>query len=744
LRRDRTGPNLKNSADFVGWLEISLTLKIPLDKYLSKEIMAESHVRHETGVNLEQGGLNPRGAGGAGARPDQRHLDEAPPAELLGGLGLGRGMYAQLLRDMPMPIYLCDAEGRIHFFNEAAAKLWGREPTLGTDLWCGALRAFKKDGEPLPPEEHPIAVALKEGRVEPDAELILERPDGQRRHVVPHPSPIKDATGRIVGAVNVLVDVTDQHHIDAARAAGELAQARLGAIVESSDDAIISKTLTGIITSWNRAAERLFGYTSEEAVGKSILTIIPPERYAEEASILSRLCKGERIDHFETQRVAKDGRMLEVSLTVSPVLDSTGKIIGASKIAREISERKRLEHDRERILEAERHAREEAQRINRVKDEFLATLSHELRTPLNAIMGWSQLMAGGSMSAIEMKEAGEIIERNARTQKQLIEDLLDMSRIISGKLRLDVQRVDPVSVIEAAIETVRASADAKGIEIQTSFEGNVGAISGDPARLQQIVWNLLSNAVKFTPSGGRVRILYRRVNSHMELAVSDTGQGIKTEFLPHLFARFSQADSSTNRKYGGLGLGLAIVKQLVELHGGNIDVESGGEGMGATFTIRLPLRLASRPDSASARHGAVGASEPVGADLSSLTVMIVDDEVDARELMKRLLTDWGADVVAADSAEQALGLMERKLPDVVVSDIGMPTVDGYEFLRRVRRLPGPEARTPAIALTAFARSEDRTRALRAGYIAHVAKPVEPSELLATIAVVAGRVAEHSG
>jgi CheY-like chemotaxis protein len=254
---------------------------------------------------------------------------------------------------------------------------------------------------------------------------------------------------------------------------------------------------------------------------------------------------------------------------------------------------------------------------------------------------------------------------------------------------------------------------------------------------------LLSNAVKFTPGGGRISIMYRRVNSHMELAVSDTGQGIKPEFLPQLFARFSQADSSTNRKHGGLGLGLAIVKQLVELHGGSIEAESAGEGMGSTFTIRLPLRLASLSESArsSMRAGGEGTGELRGADLSSLTVMIVDDENDARELMKRLLSDWGAEVVAADSADAALRLMESRLPDVVVSDIGMPTVDGYEFLRRVRRLPGPEARTPAIALTAFARSEDRTRALRAGYIAHVAKPIEPSELLATIAVVAGRVAE---
>jgi PAS domain S-box-containing protein len=695
----------------------------------------KSHVPRQNGVDLEQGGSNPKGQQVTGAP-----AEETPPPALLGGLGLGQQTYAQLIRDMPAAIYFCDTEGRIHFYNDAAVKLWGRTPIVGTDLWCGAFRVFKKDGAPMPPAEYPISIALKEGRIVRDIEIILERPNGERRHVVPYPSPIRDLSGRIVGAVSVLVDVTDQHHDDAAHAAAELALGRLGAIVESSDDAIISKTLDGIITSWNRAAERLFGYTAQEAIGKSILMIIPPERYSEETTILSRLSRGERIEHFETQRASKDGKILEISVTISPVLDSTGRIIGASKIAREITERKRLERERERILDAERHAREEAQRINRVKDEFLATLSHELRTPLNAIMGWSQLMAGGTMNSAEMKEAGEIIERNARTQKQLIEDLLDMSRIISGKLRLDVQRVEPITVIEAAIETVRPSADAKGIEIETSFDPKVGAVSGDPARLQQIVWNLLSNAVKFTPSGGRIQVVYRRVNGHMEVSVLDTGQGIKPDFLPHLFARFSQADSSTNRKHGGLGLGLAIVKQLVELHGGTIEAESEGEGKGSTFTIRLPLRLA--PAAATSRSSArAGSEELTGADLSRLTVMVVDDEADARELMKRLLAEWGAEVVAADSAEEALRLIENRLPDVVVSDIGMPIVDGYEFLRRIRRLPGPEARTPAIALTAFARSEDRTRALRAGYIAHVAKPIEPSELLATIAVVAGRVAE---
>ena len=660
-------------------------------------------------------------------------------------VGMSEHIYQQLIGELPAAIYLCDASGFIRHFNEAAEKLWGRTPVPGVDRWCGSFRMFAADGAQILPSESPMAIVLQGGRPVRDEEIIMERPDGSCRTVLHYPSPIRDESGQITGGINMLVDITHRREELASRQAAEIAHARLGAIVESSDDAIISKTLDGIITSWNRSAERLFGYTADEAIGRSILLIIPPERYSEETHILSRLCKGERIDHFETQRLTKDGRLLDISVTVSPVLDSTGKIIGASKIAREISEQKRLEYDRDRLLEAERHAREEAQRVNRVKDEFLATLSHELRTPLNAIMGWSQLMAGGKLASSEMREAGEIIERNARTQKQLIEDLLDMSRIISGKLRLEVQRIEPLGIIEAAIETVRPSADAKGIEISETLDPAAGPISGDPARLQQIIWNLLSNAVKFTPSGGHISIELERSNSSMQLKVSDTGQGIKPEFLPHLFARFSQADSSTNRKHGGLGLGLAIVKQLVELHGGTIQAESAGEGKGATFTTRLPLRSLKYETRRQCSGQAAGDSpEAAGGDLSSLNVMVVDDEPDARDLMKRLLCEWGAQVVTAESADQALSLIEAQPPDVLVSDIGMPLVDGYEFLRKVRKIDAAAvAKIPAIALTAFARSEDRTRALRAGYIAHVAKPIDPSELLATIAVVAGRVTEHS-
>jgi PAS domain S-box-containing protein len=525
-----------------------------------------------------------------------------------------------------------------------------------------------------------------------------------------------------------------------AERAGELAQARLAAIVESSDDAIVSKTLEGIITSWNGAAEKLFGYTAQEAIGQSIFMIVPPDRRDEEISILARLRQGERVEHFETLRSAKDGRQVPISLSISPIRDSTGTVLGVSKIARDITERRRVEIEREKLLVAERQAREEAQRLNRLKDEFLATLSHELRTPLNAILGWAHLLASRDLSPADIRRAGEVISRNARTQTQLIEDLLDMSRITSGKLRLDVQRVEPVSFIEAAIETVQPSADAKDIRIERMLDPLAGPLSGDPGRLQQVAWNLLSNAVKFTPRGGKVQVVLERVNSHIELTVSDTGQGIEPQFLPYLFERFSQADASAARQHGGLGLGLAIAKQLVELHGGSIRAKSAGAGMGASFTVHLPMLVLRTTDEDQRLHPRSRGSAALEADrvdLSGVKVLLVDDERDATELIKQVLEECGALVDTADSSSAAVALLEKSVPDVLISDIGMPEVDGYKFLRTLRASgPAPAARVPAIALTAFARSEDRTRAMRAGYAAHVAKPVEPAELIATVAMVA--------
>ena len=367
----------------------------------------------------------------------------------------------------------------------------------------------------------------------------------------------------------------------------ELAQLFLAAIVESADDAIIGKTLESIVTSWNRGAERIFGYTAEEMIGQSITRLIPPGHDNEEPEIIARLRKGDRIEHYETQRKKKDGTIIDISLTVSPIFDMDGNIIGASKIARDISDRKRIE-------ERERAALQQAEAANRAKDEFLATVSHELRTPLTAILGWVKMLLVGPIDTATSKRALEVIERNVRIQAKLVEDLLDFSRIISGKLRIKVKPLDPAAVITAAIDVIKPAAEAKRIRIQTILDSSVGLISGDSERLQQVVWNLLSNAVKFTAHEGAIRIELSRGRSQIEISVADTGMGMHKDFLPYIFNRFSQADSSITRAHGGLGMGLAIAKSLVELHGGTISADSPGEGAGSTFTIKLPVSAVVR------------------------------------------------------------------------------------------------------------------------------------------------------
>ena len=397
---------------------------------------------------------------------------------------------------------------------------------------------------------------------------------------------------------------------------------------------------------------------------------------------------------------------------------------------------KRSAEDRASLLEAERAARAEIERVSLIKDEFLATLSHELRTPLNAVLGWSEILLARAEDGSDLQRGLQTIARNARAQAQLIEDLLDMNRIVSGKIRLDVQQIDLGSIVEAVLESLRPSADAKAIALDKRVDPSTGSMVGDPNRLQQTVWNLLNNAVKFTPKGGRIEVVVALVGTHVEVRVKDSGIGISPAFLPHLFERFRQADSSTTRKYGGLGLGLSIVKQLVELHGGSVTVESAGEGLGATFTVCLPHRTvpelgqASRDAPSTARSPLQRAPE---ISLAGVRVLVIDDEPDARDLVMSVLVDASAEVITASSADAGLALVKSERPDVIVSDIGMPVRDGYDFIRDVRSLSSSEGgRTPAIALTAFARSEDRTRAMLAGYQVHVPKPIEPQELVASV------------
>ncbi len=653
--------------------------------------------------------------------------------------------------------------------------------------------------------------------------------------------------------------------LDPRGADAEVMRNRLAAIVESSDDAIVSKTLDGIIVTWNRGAERIFGYTAEEAIGQPITILIPDELASEETGILERLRRGENLDHYQTVRRRKDGTLIDISLTISPVRDASGAVVGASKIARDITHQKSIEralvasdsrfrllansapvliwladstkgftwlnetwlrftgrsleeevgfgwtenvhpddleilltaytsafearepfraeyrigrHDRtwrwisqsavpvfesaegfsgyvgscvditdfrraetekEELLRAERAARSEAERLGHLKDEFLATLSHELRTPLNAILGWSTLLRRVPVGSADHARGLDTIERNARVQSQIIGDLLDMSRIISGKVQLDVQSIDLQEVISAAVDAVRPSAEAKRLRLSVMLDAKVGRTRGDPNRLQQVFWNLLTNAVKFTSAGGHINVVLERVNSHVEVSVEDTGIGIKPEFLAFVFDRFRQADASTTRRHGGLGLGLSIVKHLVELHGGSVRVKSAGEGQGTTFVVALPISVLRH-----AEEEVVRAERPAFAEvdvasvelptLEGVTALVVDDEPDARVLVNRLIEERAGRALMAGSAAEALEMLDSDRVDILISDIGMPEVDGYQLIQKIRaREKGEGRKLVAIALTAYARADDRQRALLAGYQMHLSKPVDPRELIAGIA-----------
>ncbi|HEX6900772.1 MAG TPA: response regulator [Thermoanaerobaculia bacterium] len=413
--------------------------------------------------------------------------------------------------------------------------------------------------------------------------------------------------------------------------------------------------------------------------------------------------------------------------------------IANEELKKEIRNREWAEQERARLLVLEKGARRQAEEANRMKDEFLATLSHELRTPLNAILGWVQVLRAGKLDEAAAARAMETIERNARVQAQLIADLLDVSRIITGKLRLDFRPVELHRIIDAALETVRPAADAKGIHLAVSL-GRLGSPAlGDSDRLQQVVWNLLSNAVKFTPRGGRVEVALQELGASAVIRVTDSGIGIRQDFLPFVFDRFRQAESTSTRSHGGLGLGLSIVRHLIELHGGMVEVDSPGEGLGATFTVRLPLRaeLADDPLDQTAVSSQRIWSAPDR--LAGVRVMVVEDEDDTRELLVTALEQCGAEVVDFGSVPEALDSFERGAPDVLLSDLGMPGEDGYSLIRQIReRSPENGGRVPAAALTAYARAEDRQRALDSGFQTHLAKPFDPAELVATVARLAGR------
>ncbi len=518
------------------------------------------------------------------------------------------------------------------------------------------------------------------------------------------------------------------------------------------------------VVQWNHWIAEHTGKRAHDVIGKNLLELFPEltERRLDrnykwalegQVRVLSQALHGYLIampavsgEHGYAQ--------MQQAVRISP-LSHEGRIIGTLTIIEDVTERVAREaelqaqvEERSRLLSSEKLARNEAERANRLKDEFLATISHELRNPLNAILGWAHMMRLGKLAPANAERAVETIYRNAKSQAQLVADLLDVSRIISGKLRLDVRTVDLINIVNAAIDSIRPAVDAKSIRLQTMLDPAAGPISGDADRLQQIVWNLLTNAVKFTPKGGRIQVKVQRVDSHVEVIVSDSGIGIGKEFLPYVFDRFRQADASITRVHGGLGLGLSIVHQLVDLHGGSVSVQSEGEGKGATFTIMLPfvgvISNAQEVESDQATQGDEVISFDGLPSLQGLKVLVVDDEADTRQLIEEVLKECGSEVITSRSAAEALVALEQHKPDILISDLGMPDEDGYSLISQIRALPSERGgQIPAAALTAYARAEDRMRVLRSGFQFHLPKPVDSAELVTVVASLAGRAYESS-
>ena len=583
--------------------------------------------------------------------------------------------------------------------------------------------------------------------------------------ITPHVGPLPVETGDIVAMVAYLVVgssiVALTHSVRHAERRAERRErssrqreAEHEAVMLNMGEGLYTVDTRGLVTFINPAGERLFGWTSAELLGRKMHDVTHYKRAdgtpfpADECAGLRVLRDGATLTGHEDTFIRKDGSFLPVVYSSSRVVFD-GNVVGLVVVFRDVTRQKQAADEREELLSvaerarreaeaaaaAEHAARRAAEAASNAKDAFLATISHELRTPLSPILAWARMLRKGNVHPEKSARALEVIERCAQTQAQLVEELLDVSRIVSGKMRLEVRPVMLAPVIEKAVEIVRPAADAKGVRLQVVLDTEVGAVLGDAERLQQVTWNLIANAVKFTAKGGRVQVVLERVNSHVEIAVSDSGQGIAPEFLPHVFERFEQADVGTSRAHGGLGLGLAIVRHIVEAHGGTVHAESPGVGEGAVFTVKLPLMVARTAGEVDRRHP----TAPAGTDgdglprLDGLRLLVVDDEPDSNEVVKELLSSCGAEVRVAASAEQAREILGRWKPDMVVSDVGMPSEDGYAFIARLRATDGHASRLPAVALTAYASREDKIRLLSAGFQAHVPKPIDPGELVTVIA-----------
>ena len=636
-------------------------------------------------------------------------------------------------------LILANQQGEFVLFNRAAVAIFGQLTNEKShEEWSSTYGLFLPDQKTLFPDaELPLARAIK-GEYVNDVEVFVRRTDSENRWISISGYPVVDTSSEITGGVIVCRDITERKQAEAVLKESE---ERFRHMANNAPFMVWLTDSTSYCTFLSDSWYEFTGQTEETGLGWGWINAAHPED--REYAMKAFLTANERQEPYSVEfRVRRsDDRYSWVLDAAAPRFTESGEFEGYIGSVIDITERKQVETERDLVLQLEQTARAEAERANRIKDEFLAVLSHELRSPLNPILGWSQLLMSGKLSPDKTAKAYETIERNARLQSQLIEDLLDVSRILQGKLRLNVDPVNLATIILSALETVQLAAEAKQIQIETILNPDVGPVVGDTSRLQQVVWNLLSNAVKFTPEGGRVQVGLTQITDQVQIQVIDTGKGILPEFLPYVFEHFRQEDGATTRKFGGLGLGLAIVRQLVELHGGTVFAESGGEGQGATFTVSLPLLNddSRRQEEAAVNSAVSPALSPL--PLAGLRILVVDDEPDSLDFVAFVLEEAGAEVISVSSAAEALLSIEQTAPDLLVSDIGMPEMDGYMLINRIRTQLAPQFRQlVAIALTAYAGEGNERQVLAAGFDRHLAKPIDPNELVATVVrSVVGRV-----
>jgi PAS domain S-box-containing protein len=653
--------------------------------------------------------------------------DVNPPGEL-----------AHFVERLPVIVFRLDRQLRLLYVNSAVRAILGRDPEalIGrTPLEAGV------DRDQWGAFEAACRKVCSTGEQQ-EADFVARTAQGTR-HFEAHLFPELDAHGKVHSLIGIITDRTERKLVEDALRESEERYHQLISNVKSY--AVFGVDLQGAATTWNEGVQRLLGYSRPEFIGLAIDKLFSSEDVAKGVhrhELQTAAEDGSSANDLWLQQ--KDGTPFFASCIFSRATESAGHVIGFSVVLRDRTAWKLAQQERDALLERERTFRQEAEQASRLKDEFLATLSHELRSPLNAIVGWVHIARRHAGDNPELGRALDTIERNVRAQTQIVNDLLDMSRIMTGQVRLDLQTVDLRDTLSNAVEAVRPAADAKRVRVEKALASNIGWTKVDPSRLQQILWNLLANAVKFTPPGGHVRVALERVNSHAEIVIQDSGVGIAPNFLPFVFERFRQADSSTTRRHGGLGLGLSIVKSLAELHGGSVRAVSPGEGQGSTFTVALPIVPAQVDEASTDARMRTALDLNALPRLDQVSVLVVDDEADSLVFFGRLLEECGAHVLLAVDADQAMDVLQSEPVDILISDIGMAGAGGYQLIGQVRALKDERVSTiPAVAVTAYARADDRRRLLLAGFQMHMSKPVEPQELVAGISSLVGLTSHHA-